>query len=879
MIRAGIRRVLHLPLRRRDRWEQDVEDEIKLHLLLRAEQLVAQGVSPDDAHREAVRKFGPLGEARARLLDAARHREERMQRTEYMSDLRQDISFALRSLRRQRGWTVVTLLTLALGIGATTAVFSVVSSLLLHPLPYPNADRIVYVDQQPTEKNTTGVSVSIVPVTQVVQLWMKNAHTFETFESAWWAERQLKTNGDPSSVDVAYVFPTFLKFAGGTMLRGRMFTPSDIAAGSRVVLLGEATWRTRFAASDSVLGKLITVGDTIYQIVGVVPSSLVLPRFRARPIDMWLPLDLQKQNQGVNTLLGRLRPGVDIAEAQRDLDSVYARGTNTGRPDFHARITTPAQRVQFQDSLIMLTGAVALVLLVACANVAHLLLARSATRHRELAIRAALGAGRGRLLRQLLTESILLTSTGAAIGIVVGWAGLRGLIALRPASLDLLQSSRLDGTTLATAIGVAALSGILFGILGVIQSSRSSTNDSLKSSAPASSQSRGERRLRAGLVISEMALCGTLIVGAVMLVRTVNNLQRADLGFTRHGLYAVSLPLSASGFKTPEARAAFLADFMRRVRTVPSVSSAAVTGIVPGTRWFSIGRLEVEGEPPLATGKTQLIDIGSVQPSYFATMRTAIREGTVFTDTLATSNQVIVNAGFARKHWPAGQAVGHRVRVAYDGKEPWHTIVGVAADVGTSGPNAESTAPILYSPLSDRGTLNVLVRTDGDARSLAPLIDLARNMGIRRPPPIESVEDTMNRAIAAPRFIMLVLTVFTSLAVVLAAIGLYGVMTHRVAQDTREIGIRVALGATGSRIGRSVVARGLALTIAGTAVGLAGAVWATHIVESQLYGVSRLDPASFVAGAAVLIAIGLAACVVPMRRALAVDPMTAIRAD
>jgi hypothetical protein len=240
---------------------------------------------------------------------------------------------------------------------------------------------------------------------------------------------------------------------------------------------------------------------------------------------------------------------------------------------------------------------------------------------------------------------------------------------------------------------------------------------------------------------------------------------------------------------------------------------------------------------------------------------------------------VIVNAGFARKHWPAGQAVGHRVRVAYDGKEPWRTIVGVVADVGTSGPNAESTAPILYSPLRDRGTLNVLVRTDGDARSLAPLIDLARNMGIRRPPPIESVEDTMNRAIAAPRFIMLVLTVFTSLAVVLAAIGLYGVMTHRVAQDTREIGIRVALGATGSRIGRSVVARGLALTIAGTALGLGGAVWATHIVESQLYGVSRLDPASFVAGAAVLIAIGVAACVVPMRRALAVDPMTAIRAD
>ncbi|HTJ22664.1 MAG TPA: ABC transporter permease [Gemmatimonadaceae bacterium] len=879
MIRRGIRRAFRLAIRRRDQWEREVEEEIKLHLALRSEELMARGATADEAYEKAVMKFGPLAESRARLVEAARHREHHMRRTEYLGDIRQDVSFALRSLRRQRGWTAVTLITLALGIGATTAVFSVVSTLLIHAIPYPNPDRIVYVDQQPIKKNNTGIAVSIVPSSPVVREWIKGSRTFETFEGTMVRDRDMKAGNELEPVTVAAVFPSFARFASQRPLIGRMFTQADIESGGRVALLAEPIWRERFGGSQGVLGTSVAFGDSSYRIIGVMPSSLRLPGYQPKPTDVWIPLDLRDPGLGV-TVLGRLRPGVSTADAERDLDSVYARTTLASQLPFRTRVLTPAKRVHFYDSLVLLTAAVALVLLVACANVAHLLLARSATRHRELAIRTALGAGRGRLLRQLLTESILLTFAGAALGIASGWLGLRGLIALRPQTLDALRDARLDLTTLGTAIGVAVLSGIVFAILGAMQSSRWSTHDALKSGAPGTSQSRAERRVRAGLVVSEMAMSATLIVGAVMLVRSMVNLQRTDLGFTPHGLYFAPLPLARNGFTTPASREAFVGEFMRRVRNVPNVTSAAMSDVQPGWRSFNIGRLEIQGEPTANAPKTQLIDFDRVQSTYFTTMGIRLIEGTTFTDSTPDGHQVIVNAGLARTHWPQGSAIGHRVRVAATDSEPWLTIVGVAGNAATSGPATESATPQLYVPLPpDRASPSILLRTRGDARSLAPVLEIARSMGLRKPAPIESAEQRLSDTIAAPRFIMLVLTVFTILAVCIAAIGLYGVMAHRVVQETREIGIRVALGASRGRIGRAVVGRGLALTLVGTALGLAGAVWATKIIESQLHGVARLDPASFAVGALVLSGIAVLACVVPVRRALAIDPVTAIRAD
>ncbi|MEP6495938.1 MAG: ABC transporter permease [bacterium] len=883
MIRSGVRRAFRLALRRRDGWERDVEDEIKLHLALRAEQLAAQGRNADEAYAEALRRFGPLSESRARLIDAARHREQHMQRTELLSDLRQDVSFAVRTLGRQKGWTAVTILTLALGIGATTAVFSVVSSLILHPLPYPNADRIVHINQQPSEGNNTGISVTISAAAPVVRAWMKATRSFETLEGSQDSHQTMKTaNGEQSTIATSLVFPTFPEFAGVRRpLLGRMFTKFDIENGAHVVVLGESFWRNRLGSSQRVLNQTLTISDTLYTIIGVMPATLGFGAASARPIDVWLPLDIRNDKLGM-AVMARLRPGMTVGGAMKELDSIFARsqGFEFGKIPFRTMITTPAQKLRFHDSLVMLAVAVALVMLVACANVAHLLLARSATRQRELAIRAALGAGRGRLLRQLLAESLVLSFTGTVCGVFLGWLGLHALIALRPAALGALEAAQLDLTTLGIAIAVAVASGMAFAAMGAMQSARASTHDALKNGSLAASGPRGHGRLRGLLVVSEMALSAMLLVGATLLVRSVVSLQHADLGFELKGLYALTVPLSESGFDSRASRADVMKSVMSRLAAIPGIRSAAMANVAPGGRWFNIGRIEVQDEPPVAKSTSSFVDVNSVQPGYFATMGMRVKTGSTFTDTTAQSLQVIINEGFARHHWSGASPIGRRMRIAQTDSEPWLTIVGVVNDVSTSGAASESTAPVLYTPMTRvSGRPEVLIRATGNASTLAPAIAMLKQLGVSKPTPIGSMEVLMSGLIAGPRFVMLLLATFTVLALILAGVGLYGVMAYTVAQRTREFGIRVALGAPGQRIARSVIAHGTQMAVAGAAIGLAGAYWGTKLIEKELYGVTRLDPASFAVGAIVLIGTAVLACVVPTRRALSVDPMTAIRAD
>lgn len=879
MIRDGIRRVFTLALRRRDRWERDVEEEIKLHLALRAEQLAATGLSDDDAYREAVHRFGPLAESRARLLDAAKHRETRMERTEFLSDLRQDLAFALRTLGRQKVWTAITVGTLALGIGATTAVFSVVSTLLLHPFPYPHADRLVVVAEQPANGNNTGISVTISPAAPVIRAWKQNSHSFEAMEPGSIGPMMVKTvTGDPQSVMTGKVLPTFGEFAGVRPIAGRMFTQNDILSGGRVAVLGETYWRENLGGNKAVLGRIITLNDSAYMVVGVMPAKLRFGSPGRRPTDVWLPFDLRDDRLG-GTLIGRLRSGASIDAARRELDSIAARamGSSSGKPPFLTVVSTPAQQVRFRDSLLLLTAAVGLVLLVACVNVAHLLLARSSTRRREMAVRAALGAGRDRLFRQLLTESLLLSAAGTVCGVTVGWAGLRAMISMRPSSHDELKAAHLDLTTLAIVVAVAVASGLIFGVIGAIQSARSSTHESLKSGSGSVSAVRNHRRVRSVLVVSEMALSALLIVGAALVVRSLASLQATDLGFDARGLY--TLYLTGSRGLAPDAQAAMVAEFVERVRGVPAVRAITRAEVGPGSRSFSIGRLEIEGEAPPATTATSFVDVNSISPTYFDVLHIPLREGVTFTDTSAAGHQVIVNEGFARKHWAPGSIVGHRIRIAQTDSEPWLTIVGVARDAMTSGPGLESSAPLLYRPLvGSRQKVSVLVRVDGGSAALAPAIAIGRQIGFREVV-IDGTEALLERSLSEPRFVTMIMTVFGLLGLVLAAIGLYGVMSYTVAQQTREIGIRVALGASRSRVVNSVLRRGAALAAAGTAIGLLAAGWGTKLIAAQLHGVERLDPLSFGVGAAILIATALVACIVPARRALAVDPVTAIRAE
>jgi putative ABC transport system permease protein len=877
MIRTGIRRAFQLALRRRDHWQREVEDEIKLHLTLRAEQLMARGANPNEAYDQAVRKFGPLDESRARLIEAARHREQQMQRTEYFADLRNDLTFALRTLRHDRGWTTVTILTLALGVGAATAVFSAVSSLLLHAVSYPGASRVMIVYQQPAKGNNTGINVSILPSAPVIRAWKAGAHSFEALEAYASVQMAMRTTGDPVDLQGIRIEPTFAAFAGVHPLFGRLFTPAEIASGGRQVLLSEGLWRTRFGADTAVLGRAITLDDSLYSIVGVMPAALRAPRAGGQLTDLWLPLSLKDDRSG-GAVVGRLRPGVDALRAQAELDSVYSRVSNTksGPANFHALVVPPQSQLNFHDSLILLGYAVALVLLVACANVAHLLLARSTSRRRELAIRAALGAGRSRVFRQLLTESVLLAATGAGLGVLAGWLGLRAIVGARPTGLPGLALARVDLTTLGAALGVTIATSIVFGLLGAIHSARESTHDALKSGSQRSATGGG--RMRQFLVVTEMALSATLVVGASMVVRSVINLQRADLGYEAKGLYTIRPNVARGHFPANTARGDFLRTLSTRIAAIPGVQSVSMASAPPGWWSFSIGRLEIEGRPAPPTSATEFIHVNKVQTGYFTTMHQRVVSGTAFTDTTAGANQVMVNEGFARKQWHGESPIGKRLRVAQTGKEPWLTIVGVAAEAG--GPTtAEVSAPLLYTAATDSDAVAIVVRIAGSGDLLQPVRALATSIDPGVIAKIQSVEANVSEMIAEPRFVMILLTLFTALALALAAIGLYGVMAYSVSQRTREIGIRLALGATHGRIARPIVASGVWLALIGCAFGAAVSIWGTKVIESQLYGVGKHDAASMAAAGIVLVGAALVACVVPTRRALAVDPMTAIRAD
>jgi putative ABC transport system permease protein len=585
---------------------------------------------------------------------------------------------------------------------------------------------------------------------------------------------------------------------------------------------------------------------------------------------------------------------VTYAVAQRELDSIAVRfesmtssaeaGSDrqsvSSHNAFRAKLVPPAKMVHFRDSLLLLAGAVALVLLIACANVAHLMLARAATRQRELAIRAALGAGTGRLVRQLLTESFVLAAAGSAGGIVVGWAGLKVLVALRPETLSNLDTARIDVATLVVTIGLGALTGLLFGLVGAVQSSRHSTHESLKAGTFSTSHTRRQNRLRGLLVVSEIALSTTLLVGASLLVRSVVQLQTKDPGFTPDRLYGIQIVLPEKAYATPAARHAFYAELVARARAVGGVETVMMAEGAPPMQSFMIGALQLEGQPPPPMGTTGFIRYNGVQPGYFKGMGIRLVQGATFSDTTEKSDQVMVNEGFARKYWPGQSAIGRRVRIIFNGKGDWRTIVGVVANAFTSGMTSEASQPLLYVPFQGQYHPALIVRTAPGASPIAGVRALVPAIDRHLPPPsITNVEDAMSDSIAAPRFTMLLLASFTVLALVLAAVGLYGVLAYAVTQRTREIGIRIALGATRRAIGRAIVGQATMLALIGMVIGLAGAFWATKFIDKMLYGIPRSDPYSFAAGAVLLFGIAMAACLVPMRRAVSVDPLIAMRAD
>lgn len=856
---------------------------MRFHLDQRVAQLMRQGLSPDEAIERARRQYGAVDDARRDIHHHANRMGRKMQLARWIEATGQDTRFAVKGLWRQKGWTTVAVLTLALGIGANSAVFSVVSNLILDPLRYPDADRVVLITRS-NVKN--GFQISPSPEHRRV---LAAARSLSGVHGYAGDDRTVLRDGVPQAVRVNSIEPSFLSFAGARIVAGRGFAESEAEAGApAVALLSESEWRTRYGTRPDALGSTVTVDGKVHTIVGVLADGLRLPSYSEDRAAIWVPLTPDVTSYA-GPLVARLAPGISMATAQAEIQSlakaVTGHGSHGNEEDvsgaseagFTMEVRPPGSRGQTRESILLVSGAVALLLLIACANVAHLMLARGAARERELAIRSALGAGGGRLVRLLLTESLLLSLAGGIAALAVGAAGLRLIVMFRPEGLSDLVHASLDARVLTLTLAVSVVSGLLFGLIAGQNGLRLSAFGSLREGATTGGDRR-RRRARSLLVVTEMALSAVLLVGAMLLVRTVTNLYRIDPGFDTQDLHAMSLPLPASRFND-----AARDDVARRLRDaarrIPGIRDATMAWMVPPAVGVAVGTWQRYGaaEPAAESG---ISTMNIVLPEYFSFMAMPFTAGGTFEPGAVDRNEVVVSEALARQLWSRTDVVGERFRTGGMADQPWNTIVGVVPDAAMLSLRDRRTPAIYYPSRAGAGFDGVTLIFRAANVPTAALQALALEISPDTPPPpVRRVTDLLARSVTMQRFLMALLTLFALLAVTLSAVGLYGVIAWTVRQRSREFGIRVALGAEQREIVALVMRQGLGLTLTGLLVGSLAAVGATRMIQSMLYGVTPLDGASFAAAIAVLLGIALLACLSPTRRALRVDPAVTLRSD
>jgi putative ABC transport system permease protein len=728
----------------------------------------------------------------------------------------------------------------------------------------------------------------VSPERKMLEAWRAQSRTLETIEGYTTKDVTLTGRGDAAMIHAANVQPTFPAFTGIGLLRGRTFLHEEtLPGGPRVAIVGEQMWRERFGAAQDVIGQKITLDDKPFTVIGVAPAALRVPASFQLRTDVWLPLIADTANYGDLTV-ARIRAGVRPEAAARELDAIIERSglqPKTGSAKYVVRLVRAGDMVGFKSSLFLLSGAVALLLLVACANVAHLLLARGATRERELAIRTALGAGRARLTRQLLTESLLLAAGGCVAGIAVGFAGVKVLSAFRPSSLAQLALTRVDDRALLVAVAIAVITGLAFGLTAALHAVRHTTSDSLRATGMSGTAAPRTHKLRSVLVVTEMALSALLLVGAALLVRSVINLENIDPGFDTRELFAMKIDLPRDRYPVSETRVEIIERVTAAARALPGVTSVSTGRATPPDIG---GMMMAQLEADVAGGETapNIMPFNTVAPDFFRMLGVRI-DGPGFGPSSVERGDVVINKGLAKKLWPNQSAVGRKLRFPPAGEKnngsDWHSVVGVVDNVPVHGLTTSRDEPILYYPIDKKSapfTWTIAVRVTRGTDPVAALQRIVKTIDPRIvPPPVATVDAQLTQSISTQRFTMTLLGVFASLAVVLSAVGLYGVISYVVTQRTREIGIRIALGATPRHVARAIVARGLILSAIGIAAGLAIGSWGTVLIRSALYGVTGTDPISYAATAVLLVMISILACLIPMRRAMRVDPVIAMRGD
>jgi predicted permease len=815
-----------------------------------------------------------------------------------VDELKRDVTVGLRGLLRQPGFTAAALVTLALGIGANTAVFSIVRHVLLAPLPYRDADRVVVIWNKWRGFDKTWISDA-----EAID-YKQRMRSFE--DAGAWDGTQVNLSGDgadPARVGAAFVTPNVFGILGVNPRAGRLFTEDDAKPKTpTVVLLSDGLWRRRFGAAGNVVGQSMLVNGVAREIVGIMPPGFQLPTDYVddaeEPTALWLPGSLDPTNRGSHGLYAgaRLKPGVTVAQANAELkaltDTMTREGLYPAAMQFSAFAvsSTDAAVAQVRPALLLVFGAVGFLLLIACANVANLLLVRADGRSREMAVRCALGADKWRLARQLLTESAVLAAGAAALGVGLATLAISVVAALPETTLPRAHSVTLDAGVLGFCIALTLGTLLLFSLVPALKASRVDLVDSLKDGSSNASAGRRRQRLRSGLVVAETALAVVLLAGAGLMLRSVWALEHVALGFNPDRVLTMRLSLPASQYDTPEKVVGFYEDLVGRVRTVPGVERAGLLRLLPLATAIGDWGVGVEGYTP-PPGVASQADWQIASAGGPEALGEKLIRGRWLTDadTIGAMDVALVNESMARKYWVSQDPIGRRFKMgSSDPHAPWITVVGLVGNVKHNGVLSE-VKPKFYRAFGQfqRSTGNparnmtLVMKTAGDPLALVKTVrDQIRGMDRNLPiAAVRSMQDIVDGSIATPRLTGWMLGLFAGLALLLAAVGIYGVLSYVVSQRRQEIGIRVAIGAGRGHILGLVLRSGLALTGAGIVVGLGMAAFATRLMSSLLHDVKPLDPLTFAAVAIVLTIVSVGACLVPAVRAMRVSPVRALRAD
>jgi putative ABC transport system permease protein len=805
-----------------------------------------------------------------------------------MDNFWQDLRYGMRMLLKHKSVTAIAVLSLALGIGANTAIFSLVDAVLLRPLPFHEPDRLVMVWEEASRigfpRNT--------PAPANYADWKAQNQSFEDLAALRYGSYNLTDENEPEKVEAQAVTANFFPLLGVAPVRGRSFAPEeDQPEGNKVVLLSYSLWQRRFGGDPELIGKELLLDGQQHTVIGVMPSGF---QFLAKETDLWLPMaftarDLANRGGHYLTVVGRLKSGVTLAQGQDDIAAITHHINEANpTPGFELGSVVISLREQLAGNvrpmLLVLLGAVGLVLLIACANIANLLLARGAARYREIAVRTALGAGRHRIVRQLLTESMLLAVAGGVAGLFIAWLSFSFLKQIIPNSMALNANVQIDAKVFGFMLLLSLFTGIIFGLTPALQAARIDLNVVLKQGGGRTGTGAGHRRLRGALVVTEIALALVLLVGAGLLIQTFLRLRALDIGVNPENVLTLRTSLPRSKYSELPKRAAFYEQVLERVRALPGVVAAGYTSAVPLTWKGGTNGFTVEGAEPQPG---QDANTRQVSAGYMETMNINLRQGRFFDDHDDMQSQpvTIINETMARQYWPGESALGKRFKVgSIEDQVPWITIVGIVGDIKEMGleapPKAEMFFPYQQLPrVLWNMPRDLTVRTTGDPLSLVTAVRQAV-WSVDPAQPVSNVrtmEDILSGEVTQRRITMTLLAAFAGLALLLASLGIYGVLSYAVAQRTQEIGIRMALGANRLEVLRLVMGDGLRLAGAGVAIGLGVSLALTQLMTRLLFGVSASDPRTLAGVTLLLLTVALVACYVPARRAARVDPMVALR--